>query len=265
MKIGIVSDLHAEFWGGQLFATIGAQIQHQLAEADLILLAGDINNATDAIHTAARLFPTQPVCLVAGNHEFYQRSYEPTLAAMATAAAGTTNITFLNRSSYHTTIDGRALRVLGATLWTDFDLFANPALGQLNARALNDFRLIRCDSDNHLLRPQETLDWHKQDLAWFEATMAERFAGLTIVMTHHAPVSFALSPKYVNDALSPCFASRLEHLFTRDDVQLVVWGHTHHSVDRTLDRTRFVSSQVGYPLSMLGQTETNEFGRVLTL
>jgi hypothetical protein len=60
----------------------------------------------------------------------------------------------------------------------------------------------------------------------------------------------------------------MDDLLIRDDLALVVWGHTHHCVDRTIDKTRFVSNQTGYPgwVSGLTQpTETGEFGQIIEL
>ena len=130
---------------------------------------------------------------------------------------------------------------------------------------LNDFHLIRWRDS--ILKPQDTLMWHKEQLSWLLTTLDEKFDGLTIVMTHHAPVSFAIAPEHVGSNLSPCFASRLENHLVRDDLSLVVWGHTHHCVDRVIEGTRFVSNQTGYPgwVSGGGLTETGRFGQIIEL
>lgn len=265
IKIGIVSDLHTEFWSEVHFDRIGSRVQFQLATADLILLAGDIDSGSASVRTAKRLFPAKPVCLVAGNHEFYQRDYALTLAALREEAVGG-NINFLHRDCYTATINEKPIRVLGATLWTDFALLGTPDLSMLDAqRGLNDFRLVR--HDGHILTPHDTLMWHREDKAWLLAEIAKPFEGITVVMVHHAPVNFAVAAKFVDDWLSPCFASRLEADFARDTVDLVVWGHTHHSVDQMLGTTRFVSNQTGYPLGRIttDQVETNDFGIIVAL
>jgi hypothetical protein len=56
----------------------------------------------------------------------------------------------------------------------------------------------------------------------------------------------------------------MESLLLQDDLRLVVWGHTHHCVDRTIERTRFVSSQTGYP-GYIPATETGEYGQIISL
>jgi predicted phosphodiesterase len=262
IKIGLVSDLHSEFWHDHHFQGIGRKIQQRLHDADLILLAGDIGSSADSVTTARRLFPDKPVCLIAGNHEAYGADHAATLLQLRDAADAT-NVYFLQQNDFVTMINGTAIRVLGATLWTDFDLFGTPDLSMLDGRkSLNDFRLVEVTGG--FLTPQQTVTWHNQDKAWLLAELDKPFDGLTVVMTHHAPVNFAIPPKYVGDRLSPCFASKLDNLFVRDDVALVVWGHTHHSVDRTIDNTRFVSNQTGYPTGPK-QTETGDYGIIIAV
>jgi predicted phosphodiesterase len=61
MKIRILSDLHLEF-------------RHWTppeADADVIVLAGDIHVGIHGVEWARRSFPLNPVVYVPGNHEFY--------------------------------------------------------------------------------------------------------------------------------------------------------------------------------------------------
>jgi predicted phosphodiesterase len=239
---------------------IAESIAARLADADFILLAGDIGYGVDSVRIARLMFPTKPVFWVAGNHEYYTGDYTSILAELQ--AASDDHIQFLHQSVGEITIRDTPIRIIGTTLWTDFDLHATAHLSLIQAhKQLNDFRLITYEGLT--LKPIDTLNWHTEQRAWLFATLDTKFDGITIVMTHHAPVSFAIAPRFNGDALSPCFASRLENLLTRDDLPLVVWGHTHHCVDRTIDRTRFVSSQTGYATSR--GCETGEFGQIVEL
>jgi predicted phosphodiesterase len=264
IKIGLVSDLHTEFWRHSDTQNIAEVIQRRLADADLILMPGDIGVGIASATLAKLIFPNHPVYLLAGNHEFYHGDYERVLDMLASSA--TDNVHFLHKTSIETTVHGMNLRIIGTTLWTDFDLLGTPDLSLFDGRALNDFHHITYRG--RVLRPADTLDWHREQWAWLNETLNRKFDGLTILMTHHAPVSFASGPKYVGDRLSPCFASRHEDALVRDDLPLVVWGHTHHCVDRTIEQTRFVSNQTGYPGWVSGSTwptETGEFGQIIEL
>jgi predicted phosphodiesterase len=261
IKIGIVSDLHSEFWSLRATAIIGGKVAETLAEADLILLAGDIGNGSDGLVLTRSLFPTKPIFMVAGNHEFYQRDYDQVISDLQAATDDNTH--FLHQSVGEITIGDTPIRIIGTTLWTDFNLHGGPDLSLFDAgRGLNDFQLIHYK--DRILTPHDTLDWHTEQRAWLLATLDVAFDGITIVMTHHAPVSFAISSRFKGDNLSPCFASRMEELLLRDDLPLVVWGHTHHCVDRVIDTTRFVSNQTGYAGGRW-LTETGQFGQIVEL
>ncbi len=280
IKIGIVSDLHTEFWNSYHAERIGTRVQDQLKEAELILVAGDNGNsgtfdATEpyqgiGIKIISLLFPNKPVCVIAGNHDHYGSSYDETIRGMRWSAENTSNVTFLNRDVY---VHGK-IRVLGCTLWTDYDFFGTRELSMMRA-GLKRFSGARyADFDNIFktegyppipgyVTPQTLLEWHLTDKEWLLGELDKPFDGATIVMVHHCPVSFGMSPKYVNDDLNPCFASRLENVLLDKKPDIVVWGHTHHSVDMTIDNTRFISSQVGYPVNSSKITETGDFGVII--
>ncbi len=257
MKIGIVSDLHAEFWNPFHGHIVMKRIREALADAELLLLAGDLNVGLDAVATARQLIEQRPACVVAGNHEYYHHSYVVTLSSLIAQLPE-----FLNCRVFATVIGGVAVRVIGCTLWTDFNLFGQPALALLDAQnSLNDFRLIAYGE--RPFKPADSLMIHQLEWAWLLGQVDQPFDGKTIVLTHHAPVSFAIAPHYVNDRLSPCFASRLEDQLLGKGVDLVVWGHTHHSVDRLIEGTRFVSNQTGYYQS--GKSETGDYGTIVEI
>jgi predicted phosphodiesterase len=260
VKIGLVSDLHTEFWKPSDYLTIGPRVQASLEDADLILLAGDIGVGIASYNIARRLFPDRPVFMVAGNHEFYGDDYETVLGALQ---ATTGSVMFLHNTVEVLTIRGTPIRIVGTTLWTDFALHQSVPLSILDAMLINDYHLIRFK--NQKLKPHDTLKWHEEQLSWLLATLDKQFEGITIVMTHHAPVSFAIAPEHIGSNVAPCFASSLENYLLRDDLPLVVWGHTHHCVDRVIDRTHFVSNQTGYPgwVSGGGLTETGQFGQII--
>jgi predicted phosphodiesterase len=265
MKVGIVSDLHTEFWR-PIHEQITDKIQSELADADVILLAGDIALGANAVTMAERLFRDKPVFLVAGNHEFYEGDYAKVLDDLRNAAAKSSNVRFLHQEAALLEWEGKRWRILGTTLWTDFDLHGQPDLGMLDAQVLNDFRLI--SFEGRLLKQSDTLMLHQQQRQWLLNALDESHDSQTILVTHHAPVSFAIAPRFIGDDLSPCFASRIEPLLIRDDLALVVWGHTHYCVSRQIAQTRFVSTQTGYAISAFNQiprSETGQYGSVITL
>ncbi|AOJ69061.1 MULTISPECIES: metallophosphoesterase [Burkholderia] len=141
MKIRVLSDLHLE---------CNEPDAIPYARADLVVLAGDIHNHAEGLRWAAQTFdPDVPVVYVPGNHEYYDGEFGALEAAMRDAAATLDHVHYLNNAAY---VDpaGR-FRVLGTTLWTDFELFGGDeaALAQSIAeceRVMLDFKgLIQVD------------------------------------------------------------------------------------------------------------------------
>jgi predicted phosphodiesterase len=234
MKIRILSDLHLEF----LDWTPPA------ADADVVILAGDIHTGVRGMEWARRRFPDTPVIYVPGNHEFYGGRMQDVLTALRNEAP---------RFRVHL-LDGDEVvlggaRFLGATLWTDFALYgsAPPELGRAMADAkysTNDFRVIRY-GDQGLFRPEHARDIHLGQVKWLADKLAEPFDGQTIVVTHHLPHRQSIHPKYEGDPLNPCFASDLAAL-VRAPVTLWIHGHTHESIDYVVNGTRVVCNPRGY-------------------
>lgn len=119
MKIQLASDLHLELLENRF---PNARIIEPAPGADLLVLAGDIHGAAKAVD-AFRDWPV-PVLYVAGNHEFYQHSWEQTRLDIRAACAGT-NIHFLDNDGF---VFG-GVRFLGCTLWTDFKIVSGLSAG----------------------------------------------------------------------------------------------------------------------------------------
>lgn len=260
MKIRVLSDLHLE-------NDEPDTIPH--ADADLVVLAGDIHNHALGLRWAAETFdPQVPVIYVPGNHEYYDGEFGALETAMRDAASTLDHVHFLNNGAL---VDpaGR-WRVLGTTLWADFALFGADGAARAGAiaaaeRVMLDFRgLIQVswpDSPDALARdftPQDSLALHAQALGWLEAELARPFAGTTIVVTHHAPHRLSLAARYADDLVSAGFVSDLDAL-VRAPVALWVHGHTHSCFDYTVNGTRVVCNPRGYRDRRTGQPENPAF------
>lgn len=271
IKYGIVSDIHSEFWGKNELRQIGGMIQHELRDADIILLAGDIGSGAQAIKIANHLFPNKPICQVAGNHEYYGEVVDVTLQEMHEAAAACPDLHFLDRDVYINSDFGKPVRVIGATLWTDFELYGTKEVSMLHgSKNLADYSLIYKELKNGLpsnrITPEDTLAWHLRDKEFIQQELDKPFDGATILLTHHAMGIFAEHPQFIGGGNSPCFISNLDDMIT-DKVDMVVWGHTHHSVNAMKGNTRLMSSQVGYLGGQMfggSMTETGCFGTTST-
>jgi len=142
-------------------------------------------------------------------------------------------------------IDG--VRFLGSILWTDFALFgeADRFFAMQQARLqMTDFSIIQNNSQR--FTPEDAIRLHTASRDWLTDMLAEPFDGKTVVVTHHAPSSQSVHPRYANDLLTPAFASKLENLMEGDRAALWIHGHMHESYDYEIYGTRVACNPRGY-------------------
>jgi predicted phosphodiesterase len=241
MKLHILSDLHFEF----------SYFESPDTDADVIVLAGDIDKGNKGVYWARRAFPDKPILYVPGNHEFYGTRRDDTLDLLHIAG---------KQNGVHLLDDGEMVfeqervRFLGCTLWTDFRLFGEQKMAmEEGQRRLADFRVIREGSE--YFTPQHSIELHQKSLAWLKAKLDEPFNGKTVVITHHLPSMLSVVNRYKNDLLSACFASELNYLFGK--MNLWIHGHTHDNRDYESNGTRVICNPRGYVTS--SRTENLDF------
>lgn len=160
------------------------------------------------------------------------------------------------------------MRLLGATLWTDFALpvaqdghpaetdvagalaVANRRLTDFHTSQLADESIPRHrgeDVRRRLLKAEDTLAMHWVDRDWLRRELSKPFEGPTVVVTHHAPAAGSVAQRYAGDALTPAFVSELPQAMF-EVPSLWVHGHTHSPFDYRMGRCRVVSNPRGYRL-----------------
>lgn len=255
MKIRVLSDLHLECDEPEAIAHV---------DADLVILAGDIHNHAEGIRWAAETFDIDtPVVYLPGNHEYYDGDFGALEVAMRDAASNVENVHYLNNDTLIDR-DGR-WRVLGTTLWTDFELFgasqeAVTASIAAAEKVMLDFRgpiqvtwpsgaAANATADStanpRLFTAADTLALHRHARMWLARQLAEPFAGKTIVVTHHAPHRDSLAERFANDLASAGFISHLTDL-VGPPVDVWIHGHTHTPFDYVANGTRIVCNPRGY-------------------
>jgi hypothetical protein len=111
------------------------------------------------------------------------------------------------------------------------------------------FHAVRLMLDAHEPYPAFALDRYWNIVLWnrpLAAMLAEPFDGKTVVVTHHAPSSQSVHPRYARDLLTPAFASNLENLMDGDRAALWIHGHMHESFDYEVYGTRVICNPRGY-------------------
>lgn len=250
MKILVLSDLHLE-----LLSFTAPRV-----DVDVIVLAGDIHKGNLGIYWARKTWPDKPIVYVAGNHEFYKYDRITVLDGLMSAAREQ-EVYFLDND--HVFIDG--VRFLGCTLWSDFHLFGTEKQQECKDIAnerMCDFSMI---SERGLrFTPEDCIDLHLESKNWLaNKLLNESVDGSTVVVTHHCPSWDSVAPKYRNDLLSSCFASKLDDLVVNSSVW--IHGHTHESFDYYLNETRVVCNPRGYVLRGVAENPNFDSEKIITL
>jgi predicted phosphodiesterase len=230
MKIRLFSDLHLEV----------EPFVPSRADADVVVLAGDIDNGTKAIEWAQRAFDL-PVLFVPGNHEYYDGEFRSVDAALKAAAAGS-HVEVLNCDER--VLDG--VRFLGCSLWTDYSLASDADRPKVieKSRKYNPDHLA-IDMGVAKFAPEDAIALCRRHRAWLDAKLDEPFNGTTVVITHFAPHPGSIAPAYTGHPANPGFIVDLESMMGR--APLWIHGHTHTSFDYIVAGTRIVCNPRGYP------------------
>lgn len=243
-KFLVFSDLHLGYNRAAPVVTVPDDV-------DAVIVAGDIKAPVQrsmAWLDAEVASQGRPVIFVAGNHEHYSQSYEASTASGRVAQASHRGVHWLENEA----VVFGDVRILGCTLWTDYDLHHSVAISMVAAmRGLNDHGEIRSSgvgSLRGLWTPEQALALHRESRAWLEDELAKPFDGKTVVVTHHAPHQLSVARQYRGDPITPAFVSDLSALIARYQPDIWVHGHTHASFDYVVPgtSTRIVCNPMGY-------------------
>jgi predicted phosphodiesterase len=225
------------------------------AGVDAVVLLGDTRSGPESIRWAAEEFTDLPVVAIAGNREFYGGERTARLAELRHAAS-CSHVIFLECDTVEMEIRGQAIRMLGATLWTDFRVIEpqgmciEHALAQTNAR----LERVRREDPHHMVtcgdRPfmaEDMRSIHLETREWMHGELARAFDGCSAVFTHHAPLLHGAAEKFGGGPATAGCYSDLSGLLEHYSPEMVAWGHTHApDVDLVHCGMRSVSHQRGY-------------------
>lgn len=276
MKLQLLSDLHLEahpHWRAR-----------PAADADLLVLAGDIGSYQSGSlledadfglgqFSAQNGWPT-PVVFVPGNHEYDAMDFDAAHARLR-ATCLRLGLLWLERETLvlpGPDRQGRAVRLVGTTLWSDFDALgpqdappSDHAHGHARAAASDPAhplaQLLRSRDKayraaNYYLRKTGTTRHGEAFLAeqvrdqalacqaWLRSTLQTPFDGTTVVVTHFAPSLRSADPRYGLTPGTAGFCNALDDLLPL--AQLWLHGHLHAPSDYVQQDCRVVANPLGY-------------------
>jgi Icc-related predicted phosphoesterase len=236
VRIWILSDLHLELTRGWDLPS-GAD----RPDFDVLVVAGDLTPRMErGVRWLIERVPDRPVIFIAGNHEAYGQDIDVDIEKARAAAAGTQIHVIQNQA-----VTIGEITFLGATLWTDFDLFGDADYAMMAAgETMNDYRKIRTRNYELRLRPAHTLKRHMESRDFIAREL--RKPGRHVVITHHGPVPEAARRGFERDNSSAAYCSDLHPLIREGAPELWIYGHTHESRDFMVGSTRVISNAKGY-------------------
>jgi predicted phosphodiesterase len=233
MKLWVGSDFHIEATRGWDLPTGDAR-----PDFDVLVVAGDLVTRMErGVKWLLNRVPDRDVIYVAGNHEFWGTDLDRTVEKARIAAAGT-NLHILQNDSI--TIGGTIF--LGATGWTNFDLFGDPYRAmQAAGEVMNDYKKIRVRNHELRLRPAHTLARHMETRAFLQRELGLPKTLPRVVITHMGFHAEAVRRGFEHDPISAAYTSR----DPIEGADLWIYGHTHESRDFRVGATRVVSNAKG--------------------
>lgn len=250
LRVLIFSDLHLEHQPIWL-------LRKKYAACDLVIIAGDLDSPLDStirwLSTASN-FGGAPIVYVPGNHDYYGRMSPWQWEARKGKDAAVGTCVGLGDGDEVFYVNG--VRILAATLWTDYKLNGSQHESMILAeRGLNDHRMIldqREDRSIGRFRTADALRQHKLDYEYFRRNLAIHHDGPTICVSHHGVAGMASVPLEYHGpsdgdrALNPAFSSDLTELIKEYSPNLWIHGHCHGSIDCMIGNTRIIANPKGY-------------------
>lgn len=250
MRIHFLSDLHIEF--GKM-----RKDYQPPADADVVVLAGDIGVGLMGIDWALKTYDI-PIVYVAGNHEFYsQRTMQALLREAREKAEADSRLHFLENESAW--IDG--VRFAGATLWTDFEVVQGATRDRVMAyvqQRMTDYQAITIETRQATqvyrsrrrqprFTPRMALARHQESRDFLEREFRDLQPGeKLVVVTHHAPSPKSLDDSEGRNLVDGAYVSDLDSLVEKSGADLWIHGHVHAVKDYAIGVTRVVSNCRGY-------------------
>jgi len=235
VKIQPLSDLHLEHDYNFIIPK---------TDADVIVLAGDIDQNANWVKWLLNQKIDKPIIYVMGNHCFYRsnvKSIKEKIRKLIDSYKSLIEIHFLD-DSY---VDIYGVRFLGSTLWTDFSLYGDPIIAGIDAQTyINDYTYIRVTDLYRKITYKDTIDWHKQSVKFLTEELAKDVNIPKVVVTHMLPSIKSVSERFIRDTLSAAYASNLDHLVVQS--KLWIHGHTHDTKDYFINDSRVVCNPRGY-------------------
>jgi hypothetical protein len=239
LRLQLLSDLHLET---ETFEPSPAP------DAELLVIAGDIDSTWTGFEKF-RNWPV-PIVFVAGNHEFDDREITQTWPMLREKCASLGMRLLECESLVVPDRQGRRIRFVATTRWSDFDLFGAGQRERAMRAATYFMKIMRATRNG---APFDAEAVRIEALAcrdWLQRELAQPRAGwdATVVVTHFGPSFKSADPRYGNQPGTASFCNADDDLLPFAD--LWIHGHLHcqfdYRVTHAKGETRVVCNARGH-------------------
>jgi predicted phosphodiesterase len=265
MKFDVGSDLHLMYGGYDKMVNVSND------GSKILVLAGDIVEVVNLrLKTKKKQYRKEVmeflqglnlryenVLFVAGNHEHWGNSFYHTIQNLRSSfkEMGLTNFVVLEKETFET--DNTIL--FGATMWTT--LHDNDPIAVMDAAAImKDYSQIHIQVNaEHAyskyfygttapLTPEITILECRETIRKIHAFAELETAKKKVLITHHAPCSLSVDPRYREDKdqCNYAYYEELGDVLAYSDIKVAIHGHMHIPVDYMVGDCRIVSNPRGY-------------------
>lgn len=249
--VRLISDLHLKANQSDVYLPVLPEDNQTI-----LLVAGDLGVRSRAVAWLEMMSQRfAHVVVVLGNHDFYNHDpyenydevAESVLRTMSemrdlwqSHLASLNNVHLLENQA----IQLKGVRILGATLWTDF--LDDPFIMH-TAQAMADYRLIVDDVTRQPISPTLTQSLHRQSVAWLKEELAQQSSLPIVVISHHVPTWQCIhNQDYLEDELTHAYSTNLDAFITTSGASVWAYGHNHQAHDMFIGQTRVISNPVGF-------------------
>jgi len=229
------SDLHIEF----AHDGIPDPAEYITPTADVLILAGDIGSLYNIeqlkgfLSILSTMF--QAVLYIPGNHEYYTMNNHRSVSFRALEkrleklSQDIPQLHILNRSSVRI----GDICIVGCTLWTNPQCKIPPYIVRVHGMNTEEYKRL-----------------HLKDLSYIKkmTSYCHKKKYRMVVVSHHPPSLKALEGLKKKKQIISLYATDLDHLLKKEDMELWICGHTHKNMDFVSDGgCRVLSNQKGKP------------------
>ena len=237
MKLQLLSDLHLETEAFDPEPAPGAEV---------LVLAGDVDSSWAGLERFAG-WPV-PVVFVPGNHEFDRRDVDAARSELRALCQDLGYILLDDGAIVISDRQGRRVRFVGSTRWSDFDLFGEAGRERAMRAAAYFQQYMAANRDGQAFDAAAVRKLALQCRQWLGEQLALGESGegwdATVVVTHFAPSIRSADPRYGKQPGTASFCNDDEALMP--GARLWLHGHLHCQFDYKVGETRVICNSRGH-------------------